>query len=339
MSTLRRQVALARAADLARNGDLAGGATLLTELDDPSVEVLDLLARIRAQQRRWDEADALWAEVEKAAAGAGSGAGAGAGAGSGGRPSAGAPGTAVVERAVAGRRMVRAIQRRRRAARPVLPVVGAVVLVGAVVAGGVVVSGGRDSEPVAQATPGQTSPTPTPTVDTGAEERAAELARRLAALEAQRRAEAAATAANLDAIARRVAVPGVLVQRVSAAGVVVQHGAEAVRVVFTQGVFATGTELSPAGERALAVLGKRLPGLKATITVTGYSVVVPGGTNSGGSRTALLRARVATQELSTASGLPLTAFTMQSGDQAHPPYRTDAQNRTVTVTVTPRATP
>ncbi len=110
-------------------------------------------------------------------------------------------------------------------------------------------------------------------------------------------------------------------------------------MVFTEGVFAAGTDLSAAGERALDVLGKRLPGLKATITVTGYSVVVPGGTNSGGSRTALLRARVATQQLSTASGLPLTAFTMQSGDQAHPPYRTDAQNRTVTVTLTPGATP
>jgi hypothetical protein len=171
------------------------------------------------------------------------------------------------------------------------------------------------------------------TVDTGAEERAAELARRLAALEAQRRAEAAATADKLDAIARRVAGTGVVVQRVSAAGAVVQHGA--VRVVFTEGVFADGTDLNASGEQALDVLGQRLPGLKATITVTGYSVVVPGGTNSGGSRTALLRARVATQELSAASGLPLTAFTLQSGDQAHPPYRTDAQNRTVTVTLTP----
>jgi hypothetical protein len=171
----------------------------------------------------------------------------------------------------------------------------------------------------------QTTPTATPTVDTGAEERAAELARRLAAMEAQRRAEAAATAAKLDAIA----------QRVTGAGVLVQREKSAVRVVFTEGVFAAGTDLSTSGERALDVLGRRLPGLKATITVTGYSVVVPGGTNSGGSRTALLRARVATQQLSTASGLPLTAFTMQSGDQAHPPYRTDAQNRTVTVTLTP----
>ncbi|WP_327640564.1 hypothetical protein OHB24_19910 [Kribbella sp. NBC_00482] len=305
MTDIRQQVALARAAELARQGDLSGAATLLADLDDPSVEVLDLLARIRAQQKRWDEADALWAQVEKSGAGA-----------------------SVVDGAVAGRRMVAGIRGHRRAARPVLPVVGAVVLVGAVVAGGAVFLGGRGDEPVAQPTQVQT-PTPTPSVDTGAEERAAELARRLAALEAQRRAEAAATAGKLDMIARRVAGAGVLVQR--------EKGA--VRVVFTEGVFAAGTDLSTSGERALDVLGQRLPGLKATITVTGYSVVVPGGTNSGGSRTALLRARVATQQLSTASGLPLTAFTMQSGDQAHPPYRTDAQNRTVTVTLTPGATP
>jgi type VI secretion system protein ImpK len=144
----------------------------------------------------------------------------------------------------------------------------------------------------------------------------------LAALEAQRRA---AVASKLDVIQRRVAGPGVVVQRQP----------NAVRVVFTEGVFTAGTDLSPTGQTALDALGKRLPGLKATITVTGYSVVVPGGSGSGGSQTALLRARAATQELSTASGLPLTAFTMQSGDQAHPPYRTDAQNRTVTITLTP----
>jgi hypothetical protein len=144
-------------------------------------------------------------------------------------------------------------------------------------------------------------------------------------LEGQRRAAAAAMATQLEVIQRRVAGPGVVVQR----------GQSVVRVVFTEGVFTAGTDLSPTGQRALTGLGRRLPGLKATITVTGYSVVVPSGSSSGGSSTALLRARVATQELSTASGLPLTAFAMQSGDQAHPPYRTDAKNRTVTVTFTP----
>lgn len=294
MTDLRQQLAVARAAELARQGDLDGAAGLLTELSEPSA--LDLLARIRAQQKRWTEADALWAQVQKLAP-----------------DDAGA---------AAGRKTVAAIRKHRRTARPVLPIVATVVLVAAAMAGGVVAVGRSADQPVAQPT---APPAPTPTVDTAAEERAAELARQLAALEAQRRAAAAALAGKLDVIQRQVAVPGVLAQR----------GASVVRVVFVDGVFAAGTDLSPSGVAALSALGKRLPGLKASITVTGYSVVVPGGSSSGGSRTALLRARVATQELSTASGLPLTAFSLQSGDQAHPPYRTDAKNRTVTVTLTP----
>jgi type VI secretion system protein ImpK len=162
-------------------------------------------------------------------------------------------------------------------------------------------------------------------VDPSAEERAAELARQLEELQSQRRASAAAVASRLDMIQKQVAGPGRLVQR----------GPSLIRVVFTEGVFSAGTDLSATGQLALESLGQRLAGVKATITVTGYSVVVPGGSSSGGSRTALLRARVATQELSTASGLPLTAFTMQSGDQARPPYHDDAKNRTVTVTLAP----
>lgn len=294
MTDLRRQVAVSRATELARSGDLDGAAALLTDVSEPSA--LDLLARIRAQQKRWTEADALWAQVQKTA------------------PDDPA--------AAAGRKTVAAIRKHRRAARPVLPIVSAAVLVAAVVAGGVVAVGrGTDepaSEPVAQ-------PTATTTVDNGAEERAAELARRLAEMEAQRRASAAAVADRLVALQRQA----------SGVGVQAQRGTSVVRVVFLDGMFTAGTDLSPAGQAALDALGKRLPGMKASITVTGFSVVVPGGSSSGGSRTALLRARVATQQLSTASGLPLTAFTMQSGDQAHPPYRTDAKNRTVTVTLTP----
>ncbi|MFG1906118.1 hypothetical protein [Kribbella sp. NPDC048928] len=296
MTDLRQQVAVTRATELARSGDLDGAAALLTDVSEPSA--LDLLARIRAQQKRWTEADALWAQVQKTA-----------------------PDDAA---AAAGRRTVAAIRKHRRAARPVLPIVGAVLLVGAVVGGGLVaVERGTDTpaaEPVAQPTA-----TTTQTVDTGAEQRAAELARRLAEMEAQRRASAAAVASKLAALQQQAAGPGVQAQR----------GTSVVRVVFLDGVFTAGTDLSPSGQAALDALGKRLPGMKASITVTGFSVVVPGGSSSGGSRTALLRARVATQQLSTASGLPLTAFTMQSGDQAHPPYRTDTKNRTVTVTLTP----
>lgn len=313
VTDVRRQVALGRAAESARQGELDAAAALLVELDDASPEALDLLARVRAQQKRWDEADALWARVQVQA------------------PDDPA--------AAAGRKTVAAIRGHRRAARPVLPILAGataiVVVAGAIAAGiaGGIVALSDSNEPTAQpvglqSTPGPTSgPTSAPTSapTSGAELRAAELARQLAALEAQRRAAAAKTASKLDVIQRQVAGPGVVVQRLPSA----------IWVVFTEGVFTAGTDLGPTGQTALDALGKRLPGLKATITVTGYSVVVPGGSGSGGSQTALLRARTATQELSTVSGLPLTAFTLQSGDQAHPPYRTDAQNRTVTVTLTP----
>ncbi|TDW15051.1 hypothetical protein [Kribbella kalugense] len=319
VTDVRRQVALGRAAESARQGELDAAAALLVELDEAgeaSPEVLDLLARIRAQQKRWDEADALWARVQES--------------------------TPDDPAAAAGRKTVAAIRGHRRAARPILPLLAGataiVVVAGAIVAGiagGIVAladSNEPTAQPVGQPTPGTTAePSSVPTsgpssaATSGAEGRAAELARRLAVLEARRLAAAAAMASKLDVIQRQVA----------GSGVVVQRQPSAVRVVFTDGVFTAGTDLSPTGQAALDALGKRLPGLKATITVTGYSVVVPGGSGSGGSQTALLRARAATQELSTTSGLPLTAFTMQSGDQAHPPYRTDAQNRTVTVTLTP----
>ncbi|MFI6832188.1 hypothetical protein ACIBG5_34125 [Kribbella sp. NPDC050241] len=75
-------------------------------------------------------------------------------------------------------------------------------------------------------------------------------------------------------------------------------------MLFAEGLFSAGTEFGPDRQDALVALGKRLPELDAAIMVTGYSVVVPGSSTSGGSRTALLRARTATQELSAASGLP-----------------------------------
>ncbi|WUJ75447.1 hypothetical protein OG809_19720 [Kribbella soli] len=335
VTALHRQVALSRAAQKAHQGDLAGAANLLEQLNstgEASPEVLDLLARIRAQQENWVEADALWARVQDMApadaARPAEAGGTGGTGGYGGTGGADAVWAELLAGAAAGRRTVADIRDRRRASRPLWPVavgVAAVLVVVGGVAGGVVALGGSDG-PVAQPTTTLTSSsTPTPTTTPGAEERAAELARQLAALKAAGRASAAARAGEVESIARRVGGAGVVVQR--------QPGA--VRVLFREGVFSAGTELSPAGATALEGLGKRLTGLKATITVTGYSVVVPGGSGSGGSRTGLLRARIATQQLSAASGLPLAAFTMQSGDQAHPPYGSDAQNRTVTVTLTP----
>ena len=292
-SQLEQQLALSRAAESARRGDLDQAAAALGTLDDAGPEVLDLLARIAAQQKRWAEADQYWSQVQEI------------------EPDDPA--------AAAGRETVAAILAGRRRARPVLPIVGAVAGVVVVAVLGVfAVQLGSDDRPVAAGVA-------SPSVDTSAQERADRLARQLAAIEAQRRAAAAALASQLGVIEAKVAGPGLIVQR--------QPGA--VRILFEQGLFSQGAELTPAGQDALVVLGKRLAGLHVAITVTGHSVVVPGSSSSGGSGTALLRARIATQQLSRASGLPLTAFALQSGDQRVAPFRTAAQNRTVSLVLTP----
>jgi type VI secretion system protein ImpK len=301
-SELQQQLALSRAAEAARQGDLDRAAGVLDGLDEAGPEVLDLQARIAAQQKRWADADTYWARVQET--------------------------TPDDPAAAAGRETVAAILAKRRRARPVMPIAGAAAGVVAVaVLTAFAVQLGSDDKPVVSSPTPTAAPTPVPTVDTSAQERADRLARQLAAIEAQRRAAAAALAGQLEVIEAKVAGPGLIVQR--------QPGA--VRVLFEQGLFSRGAELAPAGQEALVVLGKRLTGLDVAITVTGHSVVVPGGSASGGSGTALLRARIATQQLSRSSGFPLTAFAMQSGDQRVAPFRTAAQNRTVSLVLIPRS--
>jgi type VI secretion system protein ImpK len=264
-----------RAAELARRGDLADAAALLE--DESSAEALDLLARVRAQQKRWPEADECWRQVQSLATDG-----------------------PLLAAAADGRRTVARIVHHRRAARPVLPVVG-VVAVAALLVGGLLVFGGRDEKtvPIAQ-------PTVTRTVQV---------------TQPPTKEEAPTGLATVQ-------------QAVAGSGAVVRREPAAVQVSFVRGLFTSGTDLSPAGRSALVAVGKRLRGLPVSVTVTGYSVVVHGSAPSGGSRTGLQRARVAVLQLSAASGLPLTSFSVRSGDQAHPPYRTDAQNRTVTITLT-----
>ncbi|GAB2657077.1 hypothetical protein [Kribbella swartbergensis] len=299
---LHQQLALSRAAELARQGHLDRAAALLTEVDKPGPDVLDLLARIAAQQRRWADADEYWTRVQEI------------------RPDDPA--------AAAGRKTVAGILAGRRRARPALPIVGAAAGVVAVAVLAVFTVQLEEDRPVAaEPTPAPT--TAVPTVDTGAQERADRLARQLAAIEARRRAAAAALDAELDAIEAAVAGPGLIVQR----------RPDAVRVLFEQGLFSRGAELTPAGRDVLVALGKQVAGLDAAITVTGHSVAVPGSSSSGGSGTALLRARTATQQLSRASGLPLTTFTLQSGDQRMAPFGTPTQNRTISLLLTPHRPP
>ncbi|WP_307180016.1 tetratricopeptide repeat protein [Streptomyces africanus] len=115
---------------------------------------------------------------------------------------------------------------------------------------------------------------------------------------------------------------------------VTAHG-ESVEVVFTQGLFSEGAQLTPAGARHLALLGERLAGRHLSVTVHGHAATVPGAPRSGGSVVALWRALVAARELGAASGQPLTAFTTDSADQRDAPYPDPARNRTVTLVIAP----
>lgn len=66
MDVLAR-LALAQAARLARSGEYGAAEALLGETalaGGPRADVLDLRARIRAQQERWAEAQALWKEAQ-----------------------------------------------------------------------------------------------------------------------------------------------------------------------------------------------------------------------------------------------------------------------------------
>ncbi|MEU6912339.1 tetratricopeptide repeat protein [Streptomyces olindensis] len=137
--------------------------------------------------------------------------------------------------------------------------------------------------------------------------------------------------------ARRSTALATLARDLRAPGLRVTTRADSVEVAFTEGLFSEGTRLTPAGAQRLAVLGERLTGRHAAITVHGHAAVVPGAPRSGGSVVALWRALVAARELSAAAGEPLTAFTTDSADQRDAPYPDDpARNRTVTVVLTPR---
>jgi hypothetical protein len=130
---------------------------------------------------------------------------------------------------------------------------------------------------------------------------------------------------ELDRIAATFTIPGVRAQR----------RATDVRLVFTDGLFRSGTDLARGSRPLLARVGRRLTGLRVSTTVVGHTVAFPGGRTSGGSPTAYARAQVAAQELATAAGLPLTAFTLATADQSAGPHPEAPRNRTVTLVLRP----
>ncbi|RKN36533.1 hypothetical protein [Micromonospora musae] len=296
-------LAVSRAAAAARRGELDAAAEVLAGLETEDVAVFDLLARIRAQQGRWRDADEYWARVQ-----AGDPEHAGA-----------AEGRRVLAGITAGQLRPRPVAQPTRVA-----VAGGVLAVAAVAGAAVAVAGDDPPRPVATA-PAAATASPSDAADEE-RRRAEELARRLAQVEAERSTAAERLTARLDVISRRLTVPGVIVKR----------GPGAVEVYFREGLFIEDTRLTADGAALLERVGRRLDGLDASITVVGHSVPVPGGRTSGGSGTALSRAEDAARELAAASGLPLTAFAMRSAEQSERPFEREARNRTVSLVLTPR---
>jgi outer membrane murein-binding lipoprotein Lpp len=290
-------VELYRAQAAAWAGDLAEATRLLDGLDD-SLAVLDLRARVHAQLGELDEADRCWARVREQA-----------------------PDDVA---AAEGRRTIERIRAGRRRARPVVTT-GRVTVAAAALAC-VVLAGGAAW--LASGTPQGD--------DTRLRQEAArarDLQERLAAADSARAAaddelEAAESRRGqaLDDVAGLLAMPGVVVQR--------RDGD--VRILFEAGLFGgNGVTVSRDGAALLGELGRRLVTLPVDTTVVGHAVAVPGGPATGGAGIALDRAQAAAELLAAAGGLPLTEFTLVSGDQANGPFPDAARNRTVTLLVTP----
>jgi hypothetical protein len=221
--------------------------------------------------------------------------------------------------AAAGRRTVERITSGRRSVpRAGRVAVAAVAVVGTALAGGAAwLLSGPDS--------GAHRPSPAAVRLREQTRRADALQQRLDDLRSDGRAAAARHDRRLDGIARRLAVPGVRVRR---------H-AGGVEVLFDTGLFPHDLVISREGAALLERVGGRLAGLDAATTVVGHTVTVPGGPAAGGSPVALARAQVATRYLAQGGGLPLTAFTLATGDQRREPFPDRPRNRTVTLTVVP----
>ncbi|MCU1685288.1 MAG: hypothetical protein JWQ81_6027 [Amycolatopsis sp.] len=299
-SALKHRLTLGRAHAAAYDGDLAQAARLLDALDaagEPTVEALDLRARVHAQLGELTEADRCWERVLTL--------------------------TPDNSAAAAGRETIAQIAVSRRRARPVVNAgrvtVLAAALAGVVVVGGVVwlSSSGTDRQPVPVAGSAQVN---------AQTQRADALQRRLDGLAADNASAAGRQTDRLDAIVKALAMPGVYVTRRTGDA----------EVVFDDGVFVRDTDVGRASGPLLTELGHRLAGLNVTTTVVGHAVAAAGGRTSGGSTVALARAQVAAGYLARGGDGSLTAFTLATADQAQGPFPDAARNRTVTLLVVPK---
>ncbi|TDV35434.1 hypothetical protein [Actinophytocola oryzae] len=303
-AALAARLTVSRAQSAARAGDLDKAAGLLTGLDPAAVTeaTLDLLARVHAQRGDLGEADECWARVQAL--------------------------TPDHPAAAAGRRVIREITEGRRRATPLLHtgrLAAAMAALGVLAAGGLAWTAIDTTDPAA------------PSVDLAARLRAEtrrsdNLEERVSTMESERRAQDTDTAEarshlndTLAAIADALAMPGVSVS---------VHDSD-VRVLFEQGLFSRGTDITAEGTALLGELGRRLATMDVLTTVVGHAAAVPGGRTTGGSTVALARAQLAANHLADSGGLPLTAFTLTSADQTQNPFPDQARNRTVSFLITP----
>ncbi|MGH3721126.1 MAG: OmpA family protein [Pseudonocardiaceae bacterium] len=297
-----RVAGLARAAHLARRGRYAEAHRVLDELggrDSIDPDLLDLLARVHAQQGELAAADECWARVQQLGVDE-----------SGSRD---------------GRRLIAQIHARRHRQRTgrAVGVVAVVLLAGAGIAGAVVARPGQSTD---QALSSELRETKTAIGD---------LARQVGDLQNR-----------LDQVTLR---PERALQDLRAelagSGLILRSESGTLVVTFPVGLFPSGAVLSAEGQRALADLGAHLGRFSRDVsfTVVGHTDDIPVAPNSRYTDNADLgfaRARVAAQELSAHSGLPLTTFTVTSSGAADPPFPNSTtesrnQNRTVILLVRP----
>lgn len=226
--------------------------------------------------------------------------------------------------ALAGRRLIAEISAGRRNKRPVLPlalICGCVLA--AVVTVGVAVALPEPQEAVSVSSQAGTQRQPS----TGIPERANDMATE----QAQQQADDE----------RRRGRLAILVGNLRGPEVQVAQRDHDVRVIFDEGLFLPDeAALTAEGRRTLGSWAQRLRGMPVTITVFGHGVVVPGSPSTGGSTIALSRAVSAAKELSTISGLPLSAFMTATAEQSAEPHpgsgpTTQSRNRTISLLIRP----
>ncbi|MEV5409197.1 OmpA family protein [Thermopolyspora sp. NPDC052614] len=300
-----REVALAQARILARNGRYAEAEGLLEDAwrgADRGVPFLDLLARIKAQQGDLRAADRYWAEAERLA-----------------------PGDREI---AAGRRRIAAMTARgpvawRRARAAV--VIGAGFLATAVLVPPVeirlTVGEPRDviKTPVDYALTTPTSaPAPSPSIASSTSPRTAP-------------PTAPPTASVLDEL------------DLQARGLRVRRSPDEIAVTFEDGLFRSGATLSAGGRAVLRELAVRLRphADRISVAVIGHTddlAVPPGGPYASNMELAMLRATVVREVLRDAAGIPTARFSVSALGAMMPPYRGDdpwarARNRTVSLRI------